>query len=222
MKRILYGVLAGFSSVLYLYTLTAAAAPPDRARGRAVGQNKSAGNDGSNGANVSGPYDPYGVGDPSGNGSDNGDANGKPCAGCVGNADSKNPPGQQPGPNDDNNGYECDGNSGIAQGNPAHSFCRPATTSSSTTSTTITTSTTVPVTTTSTSTSTTSTTSTTVPVTVTTTSTSTSTTIPTEVLGISVSRGKLPITGGDISLIAGVGSGLALVGTALTRLSRRK
>ena len=89
MKRILYGVLAGFSSVLYLYTLTAAAAPPDRARGRAVGQNKSAGNDGSNGATVSGPYDPYGVGDPSGNGSDNGDANGKPCAGCVGNADSK-------------------------------------------------------------------------------------------------------------------------------------
>ena len=212
MRKILYGVLVSFLSVMYLYTLTAAAATPDHAKGRAVGHNRSAGNDGSSGANVSGPYDPYGVGEPSGNGNGDGNATGKPCAGCVGNADGKNPPGQQPGPNDANKGYECDENAGIAQGNPAHSFCRPTTTSS-------TTSTTVPVTTTSTSTS---TTSTTVPVTVTTTSTSTSTTVPTEVLGISVSRGKLPITGGDISLLAGVGSGLALAGAAITKLSRRK
>ena len=53
-----------------------------------------------------------------------GNANGKPAAGTVGNADTKNPPGQvvkfvtSP-----DNGYECDGNSGIAQGNPAHSSC---------------------------------------------------------------------------------------------------
>jgi hypothetical protein len=46
---------------------------------------------------------------------------GKPCAGCVGNADDKNPPGQFP--NDPNAGYECDRNQGIGQGNPAHSPC---------------------------------------------------------------------------------------------------
>ncbi len=77
------------------------------------------------GANAPGPYDPsvpY-VGAPSGNGNGKGNAYGKPAAGTVGNADAKNPPGQLPGPEDFNNGYECDGNSGIAQGNPAHSFC---------------------------------------------------------------------------------------------------
>src|SRR5207248_11743797 len=73
------------------------------------------------GANVSGPYDPNGVGLPSGNGNGNGDANGKPCAGCVGNADGKNPPGQLPGGQDHNNGYECDGNHGVGRTNPAHS-----------------------------------------------------------------------------------------------------
>ena len=77
------------------------------------------------GANSSGPYDPYNVGAPSGNGNGNGNAYGKPAAGTVGNADAKNPPGQLPGPQDGNNGYECDGNSGIALGNPAHSFCGP-------------------------------------------------------------------------------------------------
>ena len=68
----------------------------------------------------------------SGNGGGNGEAGGKPCAGCVGNADDKNPPGQYPsGPGDHNNGYECDqkgrseneGNNGIGFGNPAHSGC---------------------------------------------------------------------------------------------------
>jgi len=75
------------------------------------------------GANASGPYDPANVGAPSGNGNGNGYAYGKPAAGTVGNADAKNPPGQLPGPEDANNGYECDGNSGVALGNPAHSFC---------------------------------------------------------------------------------------------------
>ena len=69
----------------------------------------------------------------SGNGGGNGEAGGKPCAGCVGNADDKNPQGQYPsGPGDHNNGYECDqkgrteneGNNGIGFGNPAHSGCQ--------------------------------------------------------------------------------------------------
>lgn len=59
---------------------------------------------------------------PSGNGNGNGNRK-QPAAGSVGKADNKYPPGQYPGPEDDNNGYECDGNMGIALGNPAHSGC---------------------------------------------------------------------------------------------------
>jgi hypothetical protein len=77
------------------------------------------------GANVPGPYDSTRDGSPSGNGEGGGNATGQPCAGCVGNADNKNPPGQQPGPQDHNNGYECDGNKGIAKTNPAHTGCTP-------------------------------------------------------------------------------------------------
>ena len=73
------------------------------------------------GANVSGPYDPSGVGQPSGNGK--GTGGNRPCAGCVGNADDKNPPGQMPGGSDRNAGYECDRNQGIGKTNPAHSGC---------------------------------------------------------------------------------------------------
>ena len=66
------------------------------------------------------------------NGAGDGAATGKPCEGCVGNADDKNPPGQAGGgPNDHNNGYECDqrgrsdkeGNNGVGFGNPAHTGC---------------------------------------------------------------------------------------------------
>jgi hypothetical protein len=69
---------------------------------------------------------------PSQNGAGDGKATGKPCAGCVGNADDKNPKGQaDSGPSDHNNGYECDqkgrsaneGNNGVGFGNPAHSGC---------------------------------------------------------------------------------------------------
>src|SRR3954454_23587909 len=75
-----------------------------------------------NGANVPGPYDTTCDGTASGNG--NGPtASNEPCAGCVGNADNKNPKGQLPGPQDGNAGYECDRNQGIAKGNPAHSGC---------------------------------------------------------------------------------------------------
>lgn len=76
------------------------------------------------GANADcGNYCPSGVGEPSGNGNGNGNAYGKPAAGTVGNADSKNPPGQAPDGSDANNGYECDGNNGIGKTNPAHTGC---------------------------------------------------------------------------------------------------
>jgi hypothetical protein len=78
---------------------------------------------GGNGANVPGPYDPTCDGSPSQNGSGTGNATGRPCAGCVGNADAKNPPGQLPNGNDRNAGYECDRNRGVGQTNPAHTGC---------------------------------------------------------------------------------------------------
>ena len=58
-----------------------------------------------------------------GNGDSAGLAVGKPLAGTVGNADDKQPPGQFPDASDNNNGYECDGNKGIALENPAHTSC---------------------------------------------------------------------------------------------------
>lgn len=75
-----------------------------------------------------GAYCPNGVGEPSGNGDANGKGNngkavGKPAAGTVGKADSKNPPGQATDGTDANNGYECDGNSGVGKTNPAHTGC---------------------------------------------------------------------------------------------------
>jgi hypothetical protein len=76
-------------------------------------------------ANDGGSYtsDPNWVEAPSGNGQ----GKARPCAGCVGKADNKNPPGQAPDGTDSNNGYECDGNSGIARTNPAHTSCTPTT-----------------------------------------------------------------------------------------------
>jgi hypothetical protein len=66
-------------------------------------------------------------GSPSGNGNGKGKAVGKPCAGCVGKADNKNPKGQNPNGSDHNKGYECDGNHGIGRTNPAHTGCTPPT-----------------------------------------------------------------------------------------------
>ena len=60
-------------------------------------------------------------GDPKGTGG--GKATGKPCAGCVGKADNKNPPGQYKDGSDHNAGYECDRNQGIGKTNPAHTGC---------------------------------------------------------------------------------------------------
>ena len=82
---------------------------------------KMGGDDTGHGANQGSAYDSTCDGSPSGNG--NGTGGTKPCAGCVGNADDKNPPGQMPGGSDHNNGYECDGNSGVGRTNPAHTGC---------------------------------------------------------------------------------------------------
>ena len=85
------------------------------------------GSDTGNGANTSpGPY--TNTCEPEhepGNGSETGNATGQPCAGCVGNADDKQPPGQFPDGSDHNNGYECDGNQGVGKENPAHTGCYP-------------------------------------------------------------------------------------------------
>lgn len=75
------------------------------------------------GANQSGAYDSTRDGSPSRNGNGSGKATGKPCAGCVGKADNKNPPGQAPNGSDRNAGYECDRNNGIGKTNPAHTGC---------------------------------------------------------------------------------------------------
>src|SRR3954451_10992753 len=87
------------------------------------------------GANGGCSTDPTGIycstrdGSPSGNGNqENGGHTGEPCAGCVGNADNKNPPGQEttdPSWTFPYNGYECNNNNGIGQTNPAHTGCQP-------------------------------------------------------------------------------------------------
>jgi hypothetical protein len=69
------------------------------------------------------PYDSTCDGSPSQNGNGIGNATGRPCAGCVGAADNKNPRGQFPDGTDPNNGYECDGNNGVGKTNPAHTGC---------------------------------------------------------------------------------------------------
>ena len=69
------------------------------------------------------PYDSTCDGSASQNGKGDGNATGKPCAGCVGAADNKNPKGQLPDGSDHNKGYECDENQGIGKTNPAHTGC---------------------------------------------------------------------------------------------------
>src|SRR4051794_32923552 len=79
---------------------------------------------GANGQCPGGPYCSTRDGSPSGNGNGGGKATGKPCAGCVGKADNKNPKGQMPNGSDHNAGYECDRNHGIGRTNPAHTGCK--------------------------------------------------------------------------------------------------
>jgi len=83
---------------------------------------------GANGQCPGGPYCSTRDGSPSLNGNGDGQAVGRPCAGCVGRADNKNPAGQFPDGTDPNAGYECDRNSGIGRSNPAHTNCRTSVT----------------------------------------------------------------------------------------------
>jgi hypothetical protein len=87
--------------------------------------NADANTGGANGQCPGGPYCSTRDGSASANGNGGGNATGKPCAGCVGKADNKNPHGQMPNASDANAGYECDTNHGIAKGNPAHTACQP-------------------------------------------------------------------------------------------------
>lgn len=205
MKKIGYALAMSACSAVFVISASAAfATPPDHSNGKAVGLNRSepvVASEGQ-GANTTGPYDPYGVGKPSGNGNGNGNAIGKPCAGCVGNADTKNPPGQLPGPQDGNKGYECDQNNGIGKTNPAHSGCAPAPP---------TTTTTVPPTTT-----------TTVPPTTTTTVPSTTTTVPVVTTTTTKPGGSLPHTGAESMPLIGMGLSAAGIGGVLSALTRRK
>ena len=180
------------------------------------------------------------------NGNGKGKATGKPCAGCVGKADNKNPHGEYPNGSDHNNGYECDGNNGIGKTNPAHSGCNDP---CATTTTTGPTTTSMPpgcVTTTTTPGSTTttvpgSTTTTTVPGSTTTTvpgstttvpgsaTTEPPTSVPTSVLGEQISRPatkvlgeQLARTGIAIGLVTLVGLGLAVGGVILVVGARRR
>ena len=79
---------------------------------------------GANGQCPGGPYCSTRDGSASLNGHGDGKAVGRPCAGCVGRADNKNPAGQFPDGTDPNAGYECDRNGGIGRSNPAHTSCR--------------------------------------------------------------------------------------------------
>jgi hypothetical protein len=90
-------------------------------------QPNSTADDTGNGANGVGAYTSTRDGAPSLNGNGNGNSTGEPCAGCVGKADNKNPPGQYPDGSDPNAGYECDANKGVGQSNPAHTGCSDTT-----------------------------------------------------------------------------------------------
>jgi hypothetical protein len=105
----------------YTLSATTPGSPPGDASQCSPQHNNSNGG----GANQSpGPYDPTCDGSASGNGKSTNNNSSKPCAGCVGNADGKNPPGQYPNGNDPNAGYECDSNQGVGQTNPAHTGCQ--------------------------------------------------------------------------------------------------
>ena len=110
-------ILVCVASLVLALALTpiAVAAPKDSAP-PTHGCDQAAENDGD-------PYDSTCDGSPSENGKGEGNATGKPCAGCVGAADNKNPKGQMPNGSDANNGYECDGNQGVGKTNPAHTGC---------------------------------------------------------------------------------------------------
>ncbi len=114
MKRILG--LISIAGLLVLYVGQSASAQQGNGNGPTRGCDQALENDGD-------PYDSTCDGSPSENGNGGGNATGKPCAGCVGAADNKNPQGQLPDGSDHNAGYECDRNSGVGKTNPAHTGC---------------------------------------------------------------------------------------------------
>ena len=150
--RLIYALVAALSACVVLFgAASIATGAPGNGNGSATANSGGGGGSGStatsgpgnssqgcdgthhsdtgHGANQGGPYDNTCDGSPSGNGNGNGKATGKPCAGCVGNADDKNPgfgngKGQMPNGSDHNAGYECDRNHGIGRTNPAHTGCR--------------------------------------------------------------------------------------------------
>jgi LPXTG-motif cell wall-anchored protein len=142
-RRWLGTVLAILATLLLA---VAAIAPSVAAPGTGQGDGPGTGDEGvdcdgsdnsdtGHGANQGGPYDNTCPQGPSQNGNqENVDSsgNGPPCAGCVGNADDKNPGaqkelhGQYPNGSDSNAGYECDRNQGVGQSNPAHTGCTTA------------------------------------------------------------------------------------------------
>ena len=105
-------------ALLVLAAPTAWSAPKQDSGGPAHGCDQATENDGD-------AYDSTCDGSPSQNGKGDGNASGKPCAGCVGAADNKNPKGQEPDGSDHNRGYECDENEGVGQSNPSHTGCIP-------------------------------------------------------------------------------------------------
>jgi hypothetical protein len=134
---------------------------------------------------------------------------GKPCDGCAGNADGKEPPGQSNRPSDSNKGHKCDGNKGVGKGNPAHTGCATTTTTTTTT------------------------TDNTTPTTDTTTPTTSTTTPSTQVLGETISRGSTQVlgatatragalarTGSDLGVLTVLGVGLLLSGAVLVRRAK--
>jgi hypothetical protein len=116
---------ASTASAHRVHGTAATVGDPGRPQPLSVADRNSAG---ANGGCPTGPYcSTRGNGTespaPSGNGNGQGRAVGRPCAGCVGKADNKNPAGQLPGGSDLNAGYECDRNHGIGRTNPAHTGC---------------------------------------------------------------------------------------------------
>jgi hypothetical protein len=113
-------VVRGTATVLLAGTLAVAATGTTAMASEGHGNGKTSSHSANDGC---GEYCSTRDGSPSHNGNGHGKSTGRPCAGCVGNADDKNPHGQYANGSDHNNGYECDGNSGIARTNPAHTGC---------------------------------------------------------------------------------------------------
>ena len=123
--------ICGVAVGLFLLSGAASAAPQKDNTDNTSPQPASKADFSGNGANQHGSYDSTRDGSASGNGNGGGQAKGKPCAGCVGKADNKNPKGQAPDGSDHNAGYECDRNHGIGRSNPAHTGCRMGSASTS-------------------------------------------------------------------------------------------